>query len=155
MAPLSCDGALNEARQQFVRAVAAADHLGLAAAEKQFASIGAWVSAAEAAAELARVLHDNGRVRDAQGAANRSRGYLTDLGPVNTPLLGDAPGGLDLSPREREITALAAKGAASKVIAQRLGLSVRTVSNHLQNAYLKLGISGRDELADAIGLAGE
>lgn len=47
--------------------------------------------------------------------------------------------------------ALAAAGHASKVIAQRLGLSVRTVSNHLQNAYLKLGISGRDDLTGALG----
>ena len=49
---------------------------------------------------------------------------------------------------------LAAAGHASKQIAQRLGLSVRTVSNHLQNAYLKLGISGREDLADALGGAG-
>jgi DNA-binding CsgD family transcriptional regulator len=55
-----------------------------------------------------------------------------------------------LSPREREIATLAAAGQPSKVIAQRLGLSVRTVSNHLQNAYLKLGISGRDDLAAAL-----
>ena len=30
-------------------------------------------------------------------------------------------------------------------------LSVRTVDNHLQNAYTKLGVSGRDQLAAALG----
>ncbi|MCY7300719.1 MAG: helix-turn-helix transcriptional regulator [Ilumatobacteraceae bacterium] len=59
----------------------------------------------------------------------------------------------DLSPREHEIALLAARGVASKAMAQQLGLSVRTVSNHLQNAYLKLGISGRDDLTTAISAA--
>lgn len=69
-----------------------------------------------------------------------------------TPRPGRAPSPADLTPREHEIARLAAAGHASKQIAQRLGLSVRTVSNHLQNAYLKLGISGREDLAGALGV---
>ena len=46
---------------------------------------------------------------------------------------------------------LAAKGLASKDIAERLFLSVRTVSNHLQHAYVKLGVSSRAGLAQALG----
>jgi DNA-binding CsgD family transcriptional regulator len=56
----------------------------------------------------------------------------------------------ELSPltrREREIAALAASGASSKVIAARLSLSSRTVDNHLQSVYGKLGIRGRRDLA--------
>jgi DNA-binding NarL/FixJ family response regulator len=45
---------------------------------------------------------------------------------------------------------LAAKGLASKDIAERLFLSVRTVSNHLQHAYTKLGVRSRAGLADAV-----
>jgi len=40
----------------------------------------------------------------------------------------------------------------SKEIAQRLSVSRRTVDNHLHRAYAKLGITGREELADALGV---
>jgi len=56
-----------------------------------------------------------------------------------------------LSEREREIGMLAAKGLASKDIAERLYLSVRTVNNHLQHIYTKLGITSRAGLAQALG----
>lgn len=150
MAQLPAIGPLNVARSLFVKGAAAADAAVLAAAERGFAHLGSWVSAAESAAELGRVLHAAGRPRDAQGAAHRATQYLVDLGPAHTPMLADAPGALELSPREREIAALAAQGLPSKLIAHRLGLSVRTVSNHLQNTYLKLGISGRDDLAEVV-----
>jgi len=45
---------------------------------------------------------------------------------------------------------LAAKGMASKDIAERLFVSVRTVSNHLQHAYTKLGVTSRAALAQAL-----
>jgi DNA-binding CsgD family transcriptional regulator len=35
-------------------------------------------------------------------------------------------------------------------IADELMLSVRTVDNHLQHAYTKLGITGRDQLQSVI-----
>ena len=55
-----------------------------------------------------------------------------------------------LTRRERDIATLAVGGASSKEIAERLYLSVRTVNNHLQSAYSKLGIAGRRELATAL-----
>ena len=48
-----------------------------------------------------------------------------------------------LTPRERDIATLAAQGVSSKDIADRLFLSVRTVNNHLQNVYSKLGVGSR------------
>ena len=145
-----CSGPLLQARHHFVVGVALADHHELAVAEKQFANLGSWVAAAESAAELARLLHRADRPRDAQGAANRSAQYVSDLVAVATPMLVEANTVAELSPRELQIAQLAAAGHASKAIAQQLGLSVRTVSNHLQNAYLKLGISGRDDLIEAL-----
>jgi DNA-binding CsgD family transcriptional regulator len=57
-----------------------------------------------------------------------------------------APEAADLTPREREIAVLAASGASSREIADRLVISVRTVDNHLQNAYRKLGVARRQDL---------
>jgi DNA-binding NarL/FixJ family response regulator len=55
-----------------------------------------------------------------------------------------------LTPRERDIATFAARGESSKAIAERLFLSVRTVNNHLQNAYSELGVAGRRQLAAAL-----
>ncbi|SES19205.1 DNA-binding response regulator, NarL/FixJ family, contains REC and HTH domains [Lentzea xinjiangensis] len=56
-----------------------------------------------------------------------------------------------LTRREREIAVLAARGLTNKEIAEALVISVRTVDNHLSNAYAKLGIAARAELAEALG----
>lgn len=56
-----------------------------------------------------------------------------------------------LSKREREVASLAASGARSTEIAISLDLSVRTVEKHLSNAYRKLELTGREELAGALG----
>ncbi|MFE3194139.1 response regulator transcription factor [Nocardia sp. NPDC059240] len=54
-----------------------------------------------------------------------------------------------LTRRERVISALAAQGMSNREIAERLFISVRTVENHLQRCYIKLGIHSRQELGDA------
>jgi len=56
------------------------------------------------------------------------------------------PAAVDLTPREREVALLAAGGCSSREIADRLVVSVRTVDNHLRNAYRKLGITRRQDL---------
>lgn len=52
-----------------------------------------------------------------------------------------------LTPREREVALLAAAGHASRRIADRLNLSVRTVDNYLGRVYVKLGVTSRADLA--------
>ncbi len=42
---------------------------------------------------------------------------------------------------------LAANGLTSRAIAERLYVSKRTVDNHLQRVYTKLGVTGRHQLA--------
>lgn len=51
-----------------------------------------------------------------------------------------------LSPRESEILAGLARGLASRQIAEKLSLSVRTVETHRQNIRRKLGLEGQAEL---------
>jgi pimeloyl-ACP methyl ester carboxylesterase/DNA-binding CsgD family transcriptional regulator len=48
-----------------------------------------------------------------------------------------------LSPRELEVLRLVAAGRDNVDVAAALHLSIRTVERHLQNAYAKLGVSGR------------
>ncbi len=50
-----------------------------------------------------------------------------------------------LSPREREVLELAAKGLRSRAIAERLVISVRTVEGHFNSIFAKLGVSSRLE----------
>lgn len=51
-----------------------------------------------------------------------------------------------LSPREREVIAAIARGEATKTIADALGLSPHTVTEHIQRACDKIGVRGRKAL---------
>ena len=55
-----------------------------------------------------------------------------------------------LTEREWLVAQAAARRERSREIAERLGVSVRTVDNHLASVYRKLGISGRGELEEEL-----
>jgi DNA-binding CsgD family transcriptional regulator len=55
-----------------------------------------------------------------------------------------------LTPRQRQISELAAAGKGNRAIAQQLFLSIKTVETHLAAAYRKLGVSVRAELDAAL-----
>jgi DNA-binding CsgD family transcriptional regulator len=107
--------------------------------------------AAEAAAGAAEAYSRAGDTRAAAAALRRSNVLAATCEGASTPGLVHADTAVPLSGREREIVLLAAKGLASKDIAERLFLSVRTVNNHLQHAYAKLGVGSRAGLAQALG----
>ena len=50
----------------------------------------------------------------------------------------EAPALAPLSPREREVLDIVATGATNSAIAHRLGLSPKTVGNHISAIFLKL-----------------
>jgi DNA-binding NarL/FixJ family response regulator len=52
-----------------------------------------------------------------------------------------------LTPREREVLRLIARGYAYKEVARRLSLSVKTVETHVSTVLRKLHLSSRHELA--------
>ncbi len=49
----------------------------------------------------------------------------------------------ELIERDREVLALIAKGVSNKEIAEKLFISVKTVSNHITNIFSKLQMAGR------------
>ncbi|KKC37472.1 hypothetical protein WH87_11925 [Devosia epidermidihirudinis] len=56
-----------------------------------------------------------------------------------------------LTPREREVLGLSAKGLTSQEVAERLGMSPRTVNHHVDNVAIKLGTRNRvHTVAEAI-----
>jgi class 3 adenylate cyclase/DNA-binding CsgD family transcriptional regulator len=55
-----------------------------------------------------------------------------------------------LTPSERRIAAMAAEGMSNRDIAQALFVTLRTVEMHLSNAFRKLDISSRTQLATAL-----
>jgi DNA-binding CsgD family transcriptional regulator len=84
-------------------------------------------------------------------AAQRSAALARACEGVATPALSLVEEVTPLTRREREVSLLAAQGLPSKDIADKLFLSVRTVENHLQRAYEKLGVSSREGLAQVLG----
>jgi DNA-binding NarL/FixJ family response regulator len=55
-----------------------------------------------------------------------------------------------LTPSERRVAELAAEGPTNREIAQALFVTPRTVELHLTNAYRKVGIGSRSQLAAAL-----
>lgn len=62
-----------------------------------------------------------------------------------------APAALaELSPQQRQIITLAARGLTNREIGEKLFLSPRTVGSHLYRSFPKLGITARSQLRDLI-----
>ena len=97
----------------------------------------------------------DGLARRASEAAQRSARLAAECEGARTPALVAGTESTPLTRREREVAELAARGATSRDIAEKLFVSSRTVENHLQRAYEKLGVRGRTELADALGITAD
>jgi len=124
------------------------DGAALLAAADAFEAIGALRCAAEASAHAATVFHEAGRADSARRAAAR-RTELHGRGDGGTPPPVDGLDGpaIALTPRERQLVELAARGLTNADIADRLVLSVRTVESHIYRAMQKLGVSDRRQLS--------
>lgn len=134
-------------QSRHVSAEAAGDADALEAVAEEWTARGAHLLAAEAFASAARAARAGGDPRRAAGLQGRCDAAAALCEGPATPLLRFTDELTPLTRREREIAALAASGASSKEIAAKLYLSTRTVDNHLQSVYGKLGISGRRDLA--------
>jgi DNA-binding CsgD family transcriptional regulator len=148
-----CESPLLSARAGYVAGLATADPVRLDRTADEFERMGARLFAAEAAANAADLWRACGDQRRGTASASRAAALAEQCEGARTPALASTASVAPLTPREREICFLATSGLTSKEIADRAFLSVRTVNNHLQSAYVKLGISSRRELLDALRLA--
>jgi DNA-binding CsgD family transcriptional regulator/tetratricopeptide (TPR) repeat protein len=147
------DGGLVAALARHATALVQADAAGLEAAGREFETLGASLLAAEAYQAAATAYQSHGQARSATAMTRQAAEIATVCGDARTP--GMSPGATTwrLTRREQEIAAMAAAGASSREIADRLVLSVRTVENHLQNIYSKVGVTRREELVRLLGSA--
>ncbi|AGL14781.1 LuxR family transcriptional regulator [Actinoplanes sp. N902-109] len=116
---------------------------------REFSVLGCLLYAAEAAATAVRLFR-TARDPRALAASTLLADLLSRCDTLQTPALVAVQPALTV--RERQVAELAAGGVRSKEIADQLFLSPRTVENHLQRVYTKLGVSGRNELAPALRL---
>lgn len=153
-------------RGQVLRVAArrAGDPERLAAAAELLAASPARVEHARALVDLGAALRRAGHRRDAReplraahelaracGATVLRERARTELSATGVRVRRDALRGADaLTPSERRIAEMAAAGASNAEIAQALFVTVKTVEMHLTNAYRKLAIAGRPELAAAL-----
>jgi DNA-binding CsgD family transcriptional regulator len=144
-----CDAPLIGAFAQHATALVDGDGAALAGAAEALGQIGAWLWAAEAAAQAA-VAHARARRDHSARRALALSGHFQDqCEDVRSPVLAAvqlAPA--ELTRREREIVELAGQSATNAEIAERLVLSVRTVESHLYRAMSKLGVRTRRELRE-------
>jgi len=74
-------------------------------------------------------------------------GYLLDIDDEI-----DTGSGIEhLTPREREVVNLIARGYTYRETSHRLEISVKTLETHMSNIFTKLGIASRHQLAALVG----
>ena len=135
---------LLNAMADHVESMVSGDGVALVEVAKAFASMSAWLLAAETAAQAAVRLEGP----KAGAAVCLSMGWELKCQGARTPALASRPS--LVSARELEVAIAAARGQTSPEVSRDLYISVRTVDNHLRSVYRKLGVGGRDELSDVL-----
>jgi len=141
---LRTEGALMPALAAHAAAAAARRPIDVLEAGERLAALGLLGAAADATRFAAQLFRAAGRGDAADAATRRAMSWSgTEGGAAH-----------DLTGRELEIARFAAERWSSREIADRLGVSTRTVDNHLSRVYRKLDIAGRPELGPALRTVG-
>lgn len=82
-------------------------------------------------------------IREGEAFGAVCRPLTSSLEPARGRQAGE--GNADLTPRELEVLRLLRQGLATANVANVLGISVKTVRNHIQNSFRKLGAHNRLE----------
>jgi DNA-binding CsgD family transcriptional regulator len=146
------DGPLVVLFARHARAEADRDAAALLDVAEEFTARELHLFAAEATAQAVARFRDN-RARRTHEAGVRLAEALERCDVIRTPAVVTRRAAL--TERERQVARLAAEGVSSRNIADRLFLSPRTVENHLQRVYQKLGVVGRSGLAPALRVLAE
>ena len=141
------DGVMAATCRDHAAALVARDGDALDRVASQFASFGASLFGAEAGMAAVTAHQRRGLPGKATASFEQAHALLDPSDPVATPAIHSPPSvAIRLTPREREVAHLAGLGLADRAIADQLRLSVRTVETHLNRAYKKLGVQGRNDL---------
>ena len=143
------DSELVSALAEYARAAAVPDAEALLAVGDRFALMESWWLAAEAAGAAASGFETGGAARAAKSAARKAAAYAERC-DGGQPVIDLTAGPVRLTKREREVAILVVAGTSTKEIAERMYLSPRTIENHLHHAYIKLGVTDRAALAEAL-----
>ena len=122
----------------------------MTSAADAFVAKGLLLYAVEAAADAYDAYERAGESRDAHALLGRSVALAAACAGAQPAWWSHRNSAPELTRRENEIAQLAADGLASRAIADRLVVSVRTVDSHLYRVYTKLGVRDRASLAAAL-----
>jgi DNA-binding CsgD family transcriptional regulator len=134
-----------------VDASVAGDATGVVRAASRFEELGCLLWAAEASASAAALSERDGNGAAARRMRVKAATLAAECQGAATPMLSDAAAVVTLTRRERDVAELAAQGHSNRAISSALGLSERTVENHLYRVFTKLDVRTRAELPDALG----
>jgi DNA-binding CsgD family transcriptional regulator/tetratricopeptide (TPR) repeat protein len=148
------DSAAADARALHAAAAVDGTPERLEGAATTFEQLHIWLLAAEAFMAAAVAYANAGR-RRAHACRHRAAALHQRCEGARTPAVLLDHHAAPLTPREREVVTMAANGLSSRAIAERLVISVRTVDNLIQRAYIKLGVHNRPAAAEALGLAAD
>ena len=144
------ESAVIAAQSCYVLGLAERDALKVFESAKQFAEIEMMFAAGEAAMTAADLARRSNEPRTATAYERNAQLWLALCEGARTSVVIAASASVPLTNRERDIAVLAVEGLTSREIGARLFLSFRTVENHLQRIYTKLGVTGRAELVVAL-----
>jgi DNA-binding CsgD family transcriptional regulator/type II secretory pathway predicted ATPase ExeA len=144
------DGPLAPLLASTVDALAESNASGLIDVGDSLLLLGFRPLAADAYASAASLFARRGDIPGEIRAAERLASVLHAGEPIAVPSASVLSTARTLTARERDVASLAATGVSDIVIAQRLGLSVRTVQTHLAHVYTKTNTHGRRGLAELL-----
>ncbi|WP_263119613.1 helix-turn-helix transcriptional regulator [Cellulomonas sp. RIT-PI-Y] len=144
------DSVLVRSLATYCVAVGSHDVDALAASAAELHAAGLDLYGTRAGVTRALALRADGRLDEAARQADRTWAeaavHAGDLRGLFAPLAAS----VELTSREREIAVMVSERMPTAEIATALVLSVRTVENHLLNAFRKVGVDNREALARAV-----